>query len=78
MKWWPASTTSSSDDIYFFRSWFFISGLTRSAVCAAEGRAEALFSDDVGENDRIGSPESGDRRGGRYLGIPWFLPSDAF
>ena len=29
---WPASTTSSSDDIYFFRSWFFISGLTRSAV----------------------------------------------
>jgi hypothetical protein len=29
---WLASTISSSDDIYFFRSWFFISGLTRSAV----------------------------------------------
>ena len=29
---WPASTISSSDDIYFFRSSLFISGFTRSAV----------------------------------------------
>ena len=73
-----ASTTFSSDDIYFFRSSFFISGPTRSAVGPAEGRAEALFCDGVGESERIGSPESGDRGGGRYLGIPSFVHSDAF
>ena len=37
---WAASTTSSSDDIYFFRSWLFISRHNQLRARLASGEAE--------------------------------------